>query len=327
MRVARRRFLHLAAAAGAAVWPAASRRARAQDYPARPVRIIIGFNAGGAPDVIARLLAQWLSERIGQNFIIENRPGAGGNIATEAIVRAPPDGYTLLLIGSPNLINATLYKDVKFDFLRDIAPVASIGSNPFVMEVSPAVPADTVAAFIAYAKANPGKINMTSTGTGNLTHFAGELFKMMAGVDMLHVPGRGEMQAQSDLLSGRAQVMFDPIISALGYVRSGELRALAVTGATRVAMLPDVATVAEFVPGYQVDGWIGVGAPRETPAAIVATLNGAFAAALADPAIKARLAAFGFEPSAMPAAEFGKLMADETAKWARVIRAANVKPD
>ena len=260
MKTPRRRFLRLVASA--AVLPAAARIASAQAYPTRPVRLIIGFNAGGAPDVVARLLCQWLSERIGQNFLVENRPGAGGNIAVEAVVRAPADGYALLQVGSPNFINASLYKDLKFNFLRDVAPVAGIGRNPFVMVVNPSFPAKTVAEFIAYAKANPGQINMTSTGTGNLTHVIGELFKMMAGVDMLHVPGRGEMQAQSDLLAGRAQIMFDPIVSCLGYIKAGQLRALGVTGAIPVPALPGVPTVGETVPGFDVTGAIGIGAPR-----------------------------------------------------------------
>jgi tripartite-type tricarboxylate transporter receptor subunit TctC len=325
MIIPRRKFLHLAA--GAAVLQAASSNARAQAYPKRPVRLILGFNAGGAPDVVARLLCQWLSERIGQNFLVENRPGAGGNIAAEAVVRAPPDGYTLLLIGSPNFINVSLYKDLKFNFLRDIEPVASIGGNPFVMEVNPSLPANTVAEFVAYAKANPGKINMTSTGTGNLTHTAGELFKMMTGVDMLHVPGHGEMQAQSDLLSGRVQVMFDPIISSLGYIKSGQLRALAITGAKRLALLPDVPAISETVPGYEVNGWIGLGAPAGTPAGIVGTLNNQVGASLADPGIKARLAELGFLATPMSPAQFGTFMAEETEKWSKVIRAADIKAD
>jgi len=325
MKIPRRRFLHLAA--GVAAFPAAARIARAEAFPTRPVRLIIGFNAGGAPDVVARLLCQWLSERVGQNFLVENRPGAGGNIAAEAVVRAPPDGYTLLQVGSPNFINAALYKDLKFNFLRDIAPVASIGRNPFVMVVNPAFPAKTVAAFIAYAKANPGQINMTSTGTGNLTHVIGELFKIMAGVDMLHVPGRGEMQAQSDLLAGRAQVMFDPIVSSLGYIRGGQLRALGVTGATRVPALPDVPSVSETVPGFDVTGAIGIGAPRGTPAEVTGYLNGKVNAALADPAIKARLNDLGFVPTPMSAADFGAFMAAQTEQWAKVIQAANIKPE
>jgi tripartite-type tricarboxylate transporter receptor subunit TctC len=325
MKIPRRRFLRLAV--GVAALPAATRIARAQAFPARPVRLIIGFNAGGAPDVVARLLCQWLSERVGQNFLVENRPGAGGNIAAEAVVRAPPDGYTLLQVGSPNFINAALYKDLKFNFLRDVAPVAGIGRNPFVMVVNPSFPAKTVAEFIAYAKANPGQINMTSTGTGNLTHVIGELFKMMAGVDMLHVPGRGEMQAQSDLLAGRAQVMFDPIVSSLGYIKGGQLRALGVTGATRVPALPDVPTVSETVPGFDVTGAIGIGAPRGTPAEVAGYLNEKVNAALADPAIKARLNDLGFVPTPMSAAEFGTFMAAQTETWGRVIQAANIKPE
>jgi tripartite-type tricarboxylate transporter receptor subunit TctC len=325
MKFRRRQILRMAA--GAAALSATSRLAAAQAYPTRPVRIIIGFNAGGAPDVVARLLAQWLSQRVGQNFLIENRPGAGGNIAVEIVVRAPPDGYTLLQVGSPNFINATLYTDLKFDFVRDIAPVASIGSNPFVMEVNPSFPTKTVAEFIAYAKANPGKINMTSTGTGNLTHVIGELFKMMAGVDLVHVPGRGEMQAQSDLLAGRVQVMFDPLISSLGYIRTGQLRALGVTSATRLAMLPDVPTVAETVPGFEVSGGLGIGAPKDTPAEVIDYLNGNIDAALADPEIKARLADLGFAPAPMSPAQFGKFIADETEKWAKVIRTAGIKAE
>jgi len=325
MKIPRRRFLHLAA--GAAALPAAARIARAQAFPTRPVRLVIGFNAGGAPDVVARLLCQWLSERVGQNFLVENRPGAGGNIAAEAVVRAPPDGYTLLQVGSPNFINVALYKDLKFNFLRDVAPVAGIGRNPFVMVVTPSFPAKTVAEFIAYAKANPGQINMTSTGTGNLTHVIGELFKMMAGVDMLHVPGRGEMQAQSDLLAGRAQVMFDPIVSSLGYIKGGQLRALGVTGATRVPSLPDVPTVSETVPGFDVTGAIGIGAPRGTPAEVAGYLNDKVNAALADPAIKARLNDLGFVPTPMSAAEFGTFMVSQTETWGRVIQEANIKPE
>ena len=324
MKSSRRRFLHLAA--GAAALPAAARVADAQAYPARPVRIVIGFNAGGAPDVVARLLAQWLSEHTGQNFLIENRPGAGGNIAAEIVVRAPPDGYTLLQVGSPNFINASLYTDLKFDFLRDIVPVASIGRNPFVMEVTPSFPAKTVAEFIAYAKAHPGEINMTSTGTGNLTHVAGELFKMLAGVDLVHVPARGEMQAQSDLIAGRVQVMFDPIVSSLGYLKAGTLRPLAVTTATRVAMLPDVPAVAETVPGYEVYGAIGFGAPKDTPAAVIDFLNAKVNASLADATIAAKLADLGFTPTPMTPAQFGTFVADATALWGKVIRTAKIKP-
>src|SRR3984957_7819360 len=301
MKASRRSLLGLAA--GAAALPAAVRMTWAETYPTRPVRLLIGFNAGGAPDVVARLLCQWLSERVGQNFFVENRPGAGGNIAVEAVVRSPTDGYTLLQVGSPNFINASLYKDLKFNFLRDIAPVASIGRNPFVMVVNPAFPAKTVAEFIAYAKANPGKINMTSTGTGNLTHVVGELFKMLAGVDMLHVPSRGEMQAQSDLLADRAQVMFDPIVSCLGYIKAGQLRALGATGAAGLATLPDVPPVVEPVPVFDVPGALGIGAPQATPAEVIAILNDKINTALADPAIKARLVYAGLFSRPRPVAQ------------------------
>ena len=321
----RRKLLRTAAAAAAL--PAASRIGRADTYPARPVRLILGFVAGGAPDVIARLVCQWLSERVGQNFLVDNRPGAGGNIAAETVVRAPPDGYTLLIVGSPNFINASLYTDLNFNLVRDIAPVACIGRNPFVMEVNPSFPAKTVAEFIAYAKANPGKINMTSTGTGNLTHVAGELFRMMAGVDLVHVPSRGEMQAQSDLLSDRVQVLFDPIVSSIGYFKTGQLRPLGVTSAARLPALPDVPTVNETVPGYEVDGWIGIGAPKGTPDDIVETLNTHVGAALADSAIKSKLVDFGFVPTPMPPAAWGKFVADETEKWAKVIKFAGVKAE
>jgi tripartite-type tricarboxylate transporter receptor subunit TctC len=319
----RRAFLHLAA--GAAALPAVSRFARAQTYPSRPVRIIVGVPAGGAPDVFARLIGEWLSGRLGQPFVIENRPGAGTNIATEAVVSAPPDGYTLLLVTSSNMINATLYDKLNFNFIRDIAPVASISGSPFVMVVNPSIPAKTVPEFIAYAKANPGKIIMVSTGTGNLTHLAGELFKMMAGVDMLHVPNRGEAPAQTDLLSGRAQVMFDPIVSSIEFIRTGKLRPLAVTTAARQALLPDLPTVGEFVPGYEVSGVLGIGVPNHTPAEIISKLNMEVNVGLADPKMKARLAALGGFPIVMTPAEFKKFIADENEKWAKVLRAANVK--
>ncbi len=325
MQVPRRMFLRTAAGVAAAA--ALPHFAFALDYPTRPVRLVVGFDAGGSPDVVARLLGQWLSERLGQTFVIENRPGAGTNIATEAVVRATPDGYTLLLIASPNMFNASLYRNLNFNFIRDIAAVASVSTTPFVMVVNPAFPADTVAEFIAYAKANPGKINMTSTGTGNLTHFSGELFKMMTGIDMVHVPAGGEMQAQSDLLAGRVDVMFDPISSSIGYIRAGKLRALAVTTATRLQILPDVPTVGEFVPGYEVDGRLGIGAPNGTPAAVVATLNSTINAGLGDPGITARFAALGLVPTAMTAAEFSTFISSETEKWAKVIKFANVKTD
>lgn len=322
MDLPRRRFLQLAAGA-AAVSP---RLALADDYPARPARFVVGFVAGGAPDVIARLVGQSLSERLGQPFVVENRPGAGTNIATETVVRAAPDGYTILLVGTPNMINASLYADLKFDFVRDIAPVGSFGENPFVMVVNPEFPAKTVGEFIAYAKANPGKINVTSTGTGNLTYFSAEYFKMLTGVQTVQVPAHGEMEAQIDLQAGRVQAMFDPIVSCIGYVRSGKLRALGVTTPKRLDALPGVAAIAETVPGYDVAGWLGVGVPKDTPSAIVGKLNAAIAAALAEPAIKARLDALGFLPAAMPAADFRKFIADETDKWAKVIKFANLKP-
>jgi tripartite-type tricarboxylate transporter receptor subunit TctC len=325
MNLARRRFLQLAT--GASLLLARARSAGADGYPSRPVRIVLGFEAGGAPDVVARLLAQWLSARAGQNFIIDNRPGAGGNIATDLVVRAAADGYTLLVVGSPNFINATLHPGANFSLARDIAPVASIGRNPFVMVVNPSFPAKTIAEFIAYAKANPGKVNMTSTGTGNLTHFSGELFKMLAGVDMLHVPARGEMQAQSDLLAGRADVLFDPIVSSIGYIKAGKLRALGVTAAVRIDMLPDVAAVGEFVPGYLVDAWLGIAAPKETPADVIDYLNKEIGEALADPDIKARLAGLGFLPVTMSAAQFGKFTAGEIEKWAKVVDYTGIKPE
>ena len=323
MKLNRRNLLRTAVTAAAL--PAASRFAFAQAFPVRPVRLVLGFVAGGAPDVVARLLCQWISERAGQNFLVENRPGAGGNIAAEAVVRSPADGYTLLLIGSPNFINTSLYTDLKFNLLRDITPVASIGRNPFVVVVNPSFPAKNIAEFIAYAKANPGKINMTSTGTGNLTHVAGELFKMMAGVDLVHVPSRGEMQAQSDLLSDRVQVLFDPIISSIGYIKAGQLRALAVTSATRLPLLPDVPVVGDAVPGYEVDGWLGVGAPAGTPPDIIATLNKHISDGLADPTIKPKLVELGFVPTPMTADAWGKFVAGETEKWAKVIKFAGVK--
>lgn len=326
MELPRRRLLQLAAgAAGAA--GALPRLARADDYPTRPVRFVVGFVAGGAPDVIARLIGQSLSQRLGQPFVVENRPGAGTNIATETVVRTPADGYTILLIGTPNMINASFYSDLKFDFIRDIAPIGSFGENPFVMVVNPDFPAKTVTEFIAYARANPGKINVTSTGTGNLTYFSAAYFKMLTGVQMVQVPAHGEMEAQTDLMAGRVQVMFDPIVSSIGYIRSGKLRALGVTTAKRLDALPGVPAIAESVPGYDVAGWLGIGAPRQTPPAIVDKLNAAVAAALAEPLIKARLDALGFLPAAMPAAGFQKFIAAETDKWAKVIKFADIKPD
>ena len=325
MKLPRRKFLHLAT--GAAALTALSRIASAQAYPARPVRIIVGFAPGGGADIIARLIGQWLSERLGQQFIIENRPGAGANIGTEAVVRAPADGYTLLVVGGWNAINATLYDKLSFNFIHDIAPVAGIMRVPSVMVVNPSVPAKTIPEFIAYAKANPGKITMASPGTGTGPHIAGELFKMMAGVDMVHVPYRGAGPALTDLLGGQVQVTFASMPSSVGYIRTGKLRALASTAATRSAALPDVPTVGEFVPGYEASGWFGIGAPKDTPAEIVGKLNNEINAALADPNMKARLVDLGGTVLALSPADFGKLIADDTEKWGKVIRAAGIKAE
>jgi len=325
MKLPRRNFLHLAA--GAAALSAVSRVARAQAYPARPVRIVVGFPPGGGADIVARLIGQWLSERLGQQFIIENRPGAASNIATEAVVRAPADGYTLLQCGTPNVINATLYEKLNFNFIRDIAPVAGIARGAFVMVINPSVPAKTIPEFIAYAKANPGKISMASSGTGTTNHVAGELFKMMTSVDMVHVPYRGDAPAITDLLGGQVQVYFGTLSGSVEYIRAGKLRALAVTTAARSEALPDVPPVGDFVPGYEVSTWIGVGAPKATPPEIVDKLNKEINAALADHKIKARLADLGSTPVVGSATDFGKLIADETEKWAKVIRAADIKAE
>jgi tripartite-type tricarboxylate transporter receptor subunit TctC len=319
----RRKFLHLAA--GAAALPAVLRVARAQAYPTRPVRLIVGFPAGGGADTLARLTAQWLSERLGQQFVIENRPGAGTNIATEAVVHAPADGHTLLLVGLPNATNATLFERLNFNFIRDIAPVAGIARVAFVLLVNPSLPAKTFLEFLAYAKANPAKVNMASSGSGTPSHIAGELFKMMAGVNMLHVPYRGDVPAITDLLGGQVQVYFGTLSGSIEYIRSGKLRALAVTTATRSEMLPDVPTIGEFVPGYEASTWSGVGAPKATPAEIVDKLNNEINAALANPKFKARLADLGVTTLALTPADFGKLIADETEKWGKVIRALNIK--
>jgi len=321
----RRKFLHLAA--GAAALPAVSRVARAQAYPTRPVRIVVGFAAGGSTDIGARVIGQWLQERFGQPFVIENRPGAGTNIATETVVRAPPDGYTLVMVGPSSAVNATLYDKLDFVFLRDIAPVASLIRQPQIMLANPAVMTKTVPELIAYAKANPGKITMASAGVGSAGHLVGELFKMMAGVDFVHVPYRGAGPALADLLGGQVMISFAGIAGSIEYIRAGKLRALAVTTATRSQALPDVPTVGEFVPGFEAGDWLGVGAPRNTPAAIVDKLNGEIALALADPKIKARFADLGGTALALTPAEFGKLLADETEKWAKVIRAAHIKPE
>jgi tripartite-type tricarboxylate transporter receptor subunit TctC len=322
MKRARRHFLCVAA--GAAI-PAASRIAGAQTYPARPVRIVVGFPAGGQSDILARLMGQWLSERLGQAFIIENRPGAGGTIATEAVVRAAPDGHTLLQVSSTHTTNATLYDRLNFSFVRDIAPVASIARTTYVMEVNPSFPARAVPEFIAYAKANPSKINMASADNGTIGHVAGELFKMMAGVDIIHVPYRGSGPALTDLLGGQVQVSFSPMSASIEHIRAGRLRALAVTAPTRLEALPDIPTVGEFLPGYEASAWDGIGAPRNTPAEIVDKLNKEINAALADSKVKARLADLGDVPMPMTPAEFGTLIAADTEKWAKVIRVTHIK--
>jgi tripartite-type tricarboxylate transporter receptor subunit TctC len=323
MKLPRRNFLHLAA--GAAALPAVSRIAWAQSYPTRPVRIIVPFPAGQASDTIARLIGQSLSERLGQSFVIENRTGAGGNIGTESVVRAMPDGHTLLLVGLTNAMNATLYKKLNFNFIREIAPVASIGGTSYVLVVHPSVPAKTVPEFIAYAKANPGKINMGSSGSGAVSHVFGERFKFMTGINLVHVPYRGGYVP--DLLSGQVQVVFGTISTLIQYIRGGMLRALAVTTATRSEVLPDIPTLAEFVPGYEASQWYGVGAPKDTPAEVIDKLNKEINAVAADPLITARLAGLGVDPMSMTSAAFGKLIADETEKWGNVIRALNIRAD
>jgi tripartite-type tricarboxylate transporter receptor subunit TctC len=325
MKLPRRNFLHLAA--GAVALPAVSRFAWAQAYPTRPVRIIVPFAAAGAFDIMARLIGQWLSERLGQQFVVENRPGAGGNIGTEVVVRAPADGYTLLMVGTQTAINATLYEKLNFNFIRDIAPVASIIRGPYVIVVNPSVPAKTVPQFIAYAKANAGKISMGSPGVGTAPHVAGELFKMMAGVDMVPVHYRGAGPGLVDLIAGQVQVSFASMPSSVGYISAGKLRALAVTTATRLEVLPDVPTVGEFVPGYEASGWYGIGAPKGTPVEIIEMLNKEINAGLADPKMKSRLADLGGTPLVVSPADFGKLIADETEKWGNVIRALNIKAD
>jgi tripartite-type tricarboxylate transporter receptor subunit TctC len=319
----RRQFLHLAA--GAAALPAVSSNARAQIYPTRPVRLIVGFPAGGAADLFARLIGQVLSERLGQPFIIENRPGAGSNVATEAVVRAPPDGYTLLQIASVNAWNATLYDHLSFNFIRDIAPVASIYRGGAVLVVHPSFPTKSVPELIAYARANPGKINMASGGVGTPQHVYGELFKMMTGVDMLHVPYRGGGPALTDLLAGQVQVMFDTLSTSIEHIRAGKLRALAVTSATRLEVLPDIPTVGDFVPGYEGTGWQGVGAPRNTPAEIIDKLNKEINAGLADRRMEARIADFGYTVFTSSPADFGTFIAAYTEKWAKVIKFAGAK--
>src|SRR5216684_130078 len=325
MNHSRRRILQLAA--GMALVPIVSRVAAAQAYPSRPARILVGAAPGGAFDLLARLMGPRLSARLGQPFIIENRPGAGSNIAAEAVVNAPADGYTLLLVSSVNAINATLYDKLNFNFLQDIAPVASIARQPQIMLVNPSFPAKTVPEFIAYAKANPGKISMASAGNGTGPHLGGELFKMMAGIDMVHVPYRGGAPALTDLIGGEVQVMFDTTPASIEHIRAGQIRPLAVTTTSRSEALPDIPTVGDFVPGYEASAWYGVGAPKNTPAEIVEKLNKEINAALADPTIKARLAELGGTGLAGPHAAFGKLIAEETKKWAKVVKFSGAKPD
>jgi tripartite-type tricarboxylate transporter receptor subunit TctC len=322
---ARRQFVGLVA--GAAALPVASRFAKAQSYPTRSVRIVVGFTAGGSTDIGARLIGQWLQERLGQPFVIENRPGAGTNIATESVVRSPPDGYTLLMVGPSSAVNATLYDKLNFVFLRDIAPVASLIRQPQIMLANPSVPAKTVPELIAYAKANPGKITMASAGIGSTGHLMGEFFKMTAGVDLVHVPYRGAGPALTDLLGGQVLTSFAGVAGSIEYIRTGKLRALAVTTATRAEALPDVPTVSESVPGFEAGDWLGMGAPKNTPPEIVEQLNKEIAAALADSKIKARFADLGGTPLVLTPAGFGKLLSEETEKWAKVIRAANIKPE
>jgi tripartite-type tricarboxylate transporter receptor subunit TctC len=322
MSLSRRGVLRLVASALAAP---AVRPACAQGYPARPVHIIVGFAAGGPNDISARIIAQWLSQRLGQSFVIENRAGAGGNIATEFVVRAPPDGYTLLLVPAPAAINATLYSNLSFNFIRDVAPIGSILSVPEVMVVNPSVPAKTIPEFIAHAKASPGKINMASAGNGTVPHVAGELFRAMAGLDLLRVTYRGGGPALVDLMAGQVQVMFEPTLSTIGHIREGKLRALGVSSVTRSPVLPDVPTVGEFVPGYQATAWFGLGAPKNTPNDVIVTLNRELNAGLADAKVKERLAELGGIPMPMSPDEFARFISAETEKWGKVIRAANIK--
>jgi tripartite-type tricarboxylate transporter receptor subunit TctC len=325
MKLSRRKFLHVAA--GAAALPALPRVAWALDYPTRPVHLLVGFAAGGPLDTSARLISQWLSERLGQPFVIENRPGAGSNLATEIVARAPPDGYTLLEASAANAWNAALYDNLSFNFIRDIALVAGVRRAAGVMEVNPSVPVRTVPEFIAYAKANPGKINMATGGAGSAPHLYGELFKMMAGVDLVTVNYRGSAPALPDLIAGQVQVMFDVVISSIGHIRAGKLRPLGVTTTARLDVLPDVPPISDFLPGYDASSWDGIGAPANTPPEIVGILNKQVNAALADPTFKARLADLGAEPFAGSPAEFGKFIVDYTEKWGKVIRAAGIKAE
>ena len=325
MKLPRRRFLHLAA--GVAALPVVSRIAWAQAYPSRPVKIIVPFAPAGSTDIVARLMGQWLSERLGQQFVVENRPGAGTNIGTEAVVTAPADGYTLLLAGPANVISMTLYDKLNFNFTRDIAPIASIMRFPFVMEVHPSVPAKTVPEFMAYAKATPGKLNMASAGTGSATHLTGELFKMMTGLNILHVPYRGAGPALIDLIGGQVQVAFDPMPSSIGYVKAGQLRPLAVTTATRSEALPELPSVGDAVAGYEASTWYGVGAPKNTPAEIIDKLNKEINAGLADPRLKTRLTELGGMMLTGSSADFGNFISDETRKWAKVVKFSGAKAD
>jgi tripartite-type tricarboxylate transporter receptor subunit TctC len=325
MKLLRRQFLHLAA--GAAVLPAVPRVAGAQSYPARSVRLIVAFAAGGPNDIVARLLGQWLAERLGQQFVVENRPGAGSTIGTETVVNAPPDGYTLLLVSPANAINATLYEKLTYNFIRDSAPVASIARAPSVLEVHPSVPVKSVPELIAYAKSNPGKLNMGSGGTGSTQHILGEQFKMMAGVNLVHVPYRGAGPALIDLLGGQVQVMFDNVPSSIEYIRAGRLRALAVTTVTRSEALPDIPSLGDFVPGYEGSIWYGVVAPRATPAETIVKLNHAINAILADPNTRARLADLGGTAFPGSPSDFGKFIAEETEKWGKVVKASGAKPE
>jgi tripartite-type tricarboxylate transporter receptor subunit TctC len=325
MAFPRRRLLQLAAA-GAAL-AAVSRSAWARAYPARAVRVLVGFAPGGAPDILARLIGQWLSDRFAQPFVVENKPGGSGALAIEAVVSAAPDGYTLLVVALADAVNASLYESLKYNFARDLAPVAGLTRDPDVMVVNPAFPAKSAAEFISYAKANPGKLNMGSPGVGTSPHMAGELFKFMAGVDMTHVPYRSSPQVITDLLGGRVQVYFAPISASIEYVRAGKLRALAVTTATPAVALPDVPLLGDFVPGYAMSAWYGIGAPKKTPAEIIDRLNKEINAGLGDPGMTARLAALGSSAFPVSPADFGKFVADETEKWATVIKSARIKPD
>ena len=324
MNLLRRTFLHLLA--GVAALPAISRPACAQAYPSRPVRWIVGFTPAGGNDITARLIGQWLTDRLGQPFVIENRPGAGTNIAAEIVINSPPDGYTLFLTNFSNAVNAALYEKLSFDFMRDMAPVVGISRAPVILAINPSVPAKTVPEFIAYAKANPGKLNMGSAGIGSAGHLAGELLQMMTGIKLVHVPYRGNAPALTDLIAGQVQLVFPSSASSIEHVRTGNVRGLAVTGSTRLDALPDLPTVADFVPGYEASSLYGIGAPRNTPAEVIDRLNKEVNAALADPKLKARLADLGGTPFGGSSAEFGKLMADETEKWGKVVKFAGIKP-